>query len=57
MLIRSIALLLVFNQVINKPYDKYMINSDLGARCLDGSQAAVYISKGEVNNTLIFFTG
>ena len=51
-----VAFVLIVN-VIAEPYKKYLLSLDSGARCLDGSQAAVYISKGAANKTLIFFTG
>lgn len=43
--------------ITTAPFKKYLHSNSTGARCLDGSQAAVFVSQGSLNDTLIFFTG
>lgn len=65
--VRNILLFLIMQRIIilsllsliafTAPFTIHRHNVNTGARCLDGSEAALYVSPGNNSNVVIFFDG
>jgi hypothetical protein len=56
-MIKVIILSLLCFVIYTAPFTLYKHNISTGARCLDGSQAALYVSPGDNSNVIVYFVG
>ena len=53
----TFILFALFIGTLSAPFTKHLHDIDTGAKCLDGSPAALYVSPGDKSNIIVFFEG
>ena len=54
---RIFALFILLLGALSAPFTKHLHDIDTGAKCLDGSPAALYVSPADNSNIIVFFEG